>query len=219
MFPAVSPNRPLLVIASHNQGKLAEIKSLLAPCRIEAQSALALGFDREIAETGTTFMENALLKAQTLAAALQLPALADDSGLEVDALAGAPGVHSARFAAAVRNDRNNNAKLLAALRTTPMAERAARFRCVMAIVAPDGAEYLVEGVTEGLIGLEPRGTGGFGYDPLFCLAEAGLTMAELTPSEKNKYSHRGKALRQALRVIQTIRSVSPPRENASEAEG
>ncbi|MDR1321624.1 MAG: RdgB/HAM1 family non-canonical purine NTP pyrophosphatase [Gracilibacteraceae bacterium] len=223
----------LFLLATRNSGKLREIRDLAGPEGFEVLSLADFPALAEVEETGETFAANALLKARAACRATGLITLADDSGLEVDALAGAPGVRSARFAgemhcwqdrlsacgarrsrpqcgldyaakAAVSYlhcDRSNNAKLLDVLRETPAAECTARFRCVMAIVAPDGAERLVEGVAEGIIAAEPRGAGGFGYDPLFWVPEAGMMMAELSPAEKNRYSHRGKALRQALLVI------------------
>ncbi|MDR1070994.1 MAG: XTP/dITP diphosphatase [Gracilibacteraceae bacterium] len=194
----------LFLLATRNSGKLREIADLAGPEGFEVLSLADFPALAEVEETGETFAANALLKARAACRATGLITLADDSGLEVDALAGAPGVRSARFAGENHCDRSNNAKLLEALRETPAAERTARFRCVMAVVTPAGAERLVEGVAEGLIAAEPRGAGGFGYDPLFWLPEAGMMMAELSPAEKNRCSHRGKALRQALRVIKDM---------------
>jgi XTP/dITP diphosphohydrolase len=198
----------LFLLATRNQGKLREITALAGPEGFRVLSLADFPAAPEVEETGATFAENALLKARAACRVSGLLTLADDSGLEVDALAGAPGVRSARFAGEEHCDRRNNEKLLAALSRTPAAERTARFRCVMAIVVPTGAEYLTEGVAEGIIAPEPRGTGGFGYDPLFWLPGAGKTMAELAPAEKNRYSHRGQALRRALRLIKEIAGVA-----------
>jgi XTP/dITP diphosphohydrolase len=187
---------PLLVIASRNQGKLAEIRALLAPWQIEAQSALSLGFDAEIEETGATFMENACLKARALAAALRLPALADDSGLMVEALEGRPGVFSARYAGNQANEAENNRKLLRDM--TGQTNRKASFACAMVCARPDGMTIQAQGFLGGEIALSLRGTGGFGYDPLFFLPELGQTLAQLSPEQKNCLSHRGKALRRIM---------------------
>lgn len=149
-------------------------------------------------EEGREFREIALGKARWASRRAGLPALADDSGLEVDALGGRPGVRSARYAGPGATDAENNRKLLEELRGLPLERRRARFRCAIALVDPEGWETVVEGVCEGFIALEPRGTGGFGYDPLFWVPEYGRTFAELPPEVKNRISHRGQALR-ALR--------------------
>ncbi len=189
-----------VVVASSNEGKVREIRHVLEPLGWEVVRAADVGREAlEVDETGETFLENALIKARAYAEAFDCPALADDSGLEVDALEGAPGVRSARYAGEPTDDAANNAKLLAALDGVPAAERTARFRCVMALVWPDRRVLAADGVCEGRIGYEPRGTGGFGYDPLFLPdAAPGKTMAELSPDEKSAISHRGAALR-ALR--------------------
>jgi len=152
----------------------------------------------EIEETGTTFAENSLLKARTVAQATGLVALADDSGLEADALDGAPGVYSARYSGEGATDEKNNLKLLDVLKDVPDAARGCRFVSVVAAVAPNGAELLAEGRWEGRVLHAPRGSGGFGYDPLFLDLELGRSAAELTPAEKNARSHRGRALRALL---------------------
>jgi XTP/dITP diphosphohydrolase len=156
-----------------------------------------------VEETGTTFLANALLKARHAARLTGLPALADDSGLEVDALNGAPGVHSARYAGPEADDVANNARLLAALSGVPEAQRTARYRCVLVWIAgPDDPTPLVaEGVWEGRILTEARGRGGFGYDPLFLDPESGLAAAELAADAKNARSHRGQALAQLRRQL------------------
>jgi XTP/dITP diphosphohydrolase len=187
--------RSKLVIASGNAGKLREIRAALdgLPFDVVSQSALGVA---PAPETGSTFLSNALLKARHAAAATGAAALADDSGLEVDALGGAPGIHSARYAGA-GGDAANNAKLLAALAGRPLQERSARYRCAVAFVdgRRDAAPLTAEGVWEGYILDTPRGSGGFGYDPYFWLPDLDLTAAELALEEKNRRSHRGAALR------------------------
>jgi XTP/dITP diphosphohydrolase len=189
-----------LVIASGNTGKLREIRAALhgLPFDVVSQSVLGIA---PAAETGSTFLSNALLKARHAAAASGAAALADDSGLEVDALGGAPGIYSARYAGAGADDAANNAKLLAALAGRPFEQRRARYRCAVAFVVPalDRAPLTAEGVWEGYILETPRGSGGFGYDPYFWLPDLELTAAELALEEKNRRSHRGAALR-ALRA-------------------
>jgi XTP/dITP diphosphohydrolase len=192
------------VIATANPGKLREFQALLAglPFAAVAQGALGLIAPEE---TGTTFAENALLKARYAAAASGAAAIGDDSGLEVDALGGAPGIYSARYAGAASGDAAavdaaNNAKLVAALQGLPFEGRRARYRCALVYVdGPEDPEPLhTQGVWEGYVLEAPRGDGGFGYDPYFWLPELGLTAAELEPERKNRLSHRGTAL-QALR--------------------
>ena len=184
-----------LVLASSNRGKLRELSALLQPLGIELIPQDEFGIE-PVPETGETFAENALLKARHAAAVSGLPALADDSGLEVDALGGAPGVRSARYAGEDADDAANNRKLLDALTDVAEGDRTARFRCVLALVsdAEDPAPTVCEGVWEGRILDQPRGSGGFGYDPLFLVPELGLASAELPPERKNAISHRGQAL-------------------------
>ena len=191
-----------IVLASANAGKQREFTALLAPYGIELLLQTALGID-PIEETGATFAENALLKAHHAARAARLPALADDSGLEVDALGGAPGVRSARFAGAAASDADNNALLLDRLSGTALPERTARYRCVLALVrgADDPAPLLAEGLWEGQIGLAPVGHGGFGYDPLFLPAGMSGTAAELSLEVKNRLSHRALALAQLVTKV------------------
>lgn len=183
-----------LVLASGNRGKAREIGALLAPLGWTLRSQTDLGVT-EIEETGTTFVANALLKAHHAAAMTGHAALADDSGLEVDALDGAPGVQSARYAGGA-GDAANVAKLLAALEGVPAARRTARFRCVLALVrcADDTSPLIAEGSWEGTIAAAPRGRHGFGYDPVFLVPGRGCTAAELEPVFKNALSHRGQAL-------------------------
>jgi len=191
---------PRVIVATGNRGKLEEIRSALDLPGWEFVTASDLGSSTlDIEETGDTFEENARLKAQAYKKAFGLPALADDSGLEVDALGGEPGVRSSRYAGPDATDAENNAKLMAALEGVPEGQRGARFRTVIVYVDAGGAEIVVDGTCEGSIGFEPHGSGGFGYDPLFLPSEApGRTMADLTMAEKNAISHRGAALR-ALR--------------------
>lgn len=183
-----------LLFATRNRGKLAELRALVAPHGIEVDSLDDVDAPGEVEEDGETFTANAEKKARAALAATGLPALADDSGLEVDALDGAPGVRSARYAGPGQDDAANNAKLLAALASVPDARRTARFRCALAFVDAAGTLTVAEGTLEGRIGQAPRGAGGFGYDPLFLLPD-GRTLAELSAAEKNAISHRGQALR------------------------
>jgi XTP/dITP diphosphohydrolase len=187
-----------LVLASANPGKKREIKALVEPLSFKLITAAELGFKDEIAETGESFAENARLKACAVAKALKRPALADDSGLVVEALKGAPGVKSARYAGEGAGDEANWQKLLAALKGVPPASRSAAFVCVMACCRPDGRVLLAEGRLAGRIALGPAGTGGFGYDPVFELPERGCTVAQLSPAEKNAISHRAQALRKLV---------------------
>ena len=185
-----------VVMASGNVGKLREIKRILEDLNIAVvpQSAYRVS---DADETGLTFAANALIKARHAAAATGMPAIADDSGLVVDALDGRPGVHSARYAGAGASDQQNIDKLLAELQQVDDAHRGAVFHCTACFVMPDGSEpLLATGEWRGSILREQRGAGGFGYDPLFLDPESGKTGAELTATEKNARSHRGKALRQ-----------------------
>jgi XTP/dITP diphosphohydrolase len=192
------------VVATTNRGKLREIEEILAPLGLSVTSLAAYPGFPEIEEDGATFEENAVKKAQFTAAFTGEIALADDSGLEVDYLGGAPGVRSARFAGEPKNDAANNAKLLRLLAGVPWEKRTARFRCVIAVATPDGAVATAEGTCEGFILTEPRGTGGFGYDPLFYFPEYGKTFAELPPEVKNQVSHRGRALAKLKEVLASL---------------
>lgn len=192
-----------VIVATSNRGKLAEIRSTVDLPDLEFVSTDDLGVSPlDVEETGSTFLENARLKAQAYAARFDMPAMADDSGLQVDALGGEPGVHSSRYAGVDGDDAANNRKLLVALAAVEAPDRTARFRSVIVLVHADGRETVAEGACEGSIGFAPSGDGGFGYDPLFLpKAAPGRTMAELTLAEKNGISHRGaalRALRQAL---------------------
>ncbi|MFZ5899633.1 MAG: XTP/dITP diphosphatase [Bacillota bacterium] len=195
-----------LVLATRNAGKVRELAALLGPLGVEVVSLADYPEIGEIPEEGDTFQENAIFKAREVARLTGETALADDSGLEVDALNGAPGVYSARFAGEPKSDTANNAKLLRLLTGLPPEKRTARFRCVMALAVPDGRVYTAEGTSEGIILDAPRGDNGFGYDPLFYVEEFGKTFAELDLATKNTISHRGRALQKVkdlvLKVLQ-----------------
>lgn len=189
-----------VVLATGNAGKLREFRSLLGDLVILVpQSELSID---PVEETGASFEENALLKARHAAAISGLAAIADDSGLVVDALGGAPGVHSARYAGEAGDDEANNVKLLRALDGVPADRRGARFRAVVVYVASadDENPLIAQGTWEGFIGMGPRGANGFGYDPLFLAGDSERTSAELPPDEKNRLSHRGQAVRK-LRIM------------------
>ena len=195
-----------LVLASGNKGKLAEFQRLLDGLDVQIHSMKDYPEIGEIVEDGSTFAENALIKARAVCKATGKPVMADDSGLAVDALNGAPGIYSARFAGEQRSDADNNAKVLRLMETVADADRTARFFCVIAIVLPDGREYTVEGTCEGTILHALRGEGGFGYDPLFYVESMNKTFAELTMEEKNRISHRGHANRKAVEIIRGLKS-------------
>ena len=185
-----------VVVATRNKGKLREIVPLLAGLKLELCTIDEVAPEAELREDGVTFVENALAKARQAARATGLPAIADDSGLEVDALDGAPGVYSARYAGPGADDAKNNARLLESLRGVPPARRGARFRCVAVFVdSARGLEIVREGAAAGEILETPRGEDGFGYDPLFFVPAVGRTMAELPLEEKNRLSHRAAAFR------------------------
>ncbi len=196
-----------IVFASGNAGKAREICALfkeLFGSDVELLLQGQLGVE-SVEETGVTFRDNALLKARHAAAVTGLPALADDSGIEVDALNGAPGVYSSRFAGVDASDQDNVEKLLSDLRDTPVAKRTARFRCVLVYVRDpaDPAPLVADGVWEGAIAGQQSGADGFGYDPIFVDADSGMTAAELSPEQKNARSHRGKALLQLRSQLST----------------
>ena len=193
-----------LCVATNNPGKQREFMQLLAGWGGEIAFPRDLGLDLEVEEGGASFEENAILKARAYAAASGLPSLADDSGLEVDALGGAPGILSARYAGAGASDADRRQKLLAALADTPADGRSARFRCVVAISDPGGRVAVAAGTCEGQIALEARGTHGFGYDPIFYLPEYGCTMAELCPDLKNQISHRARAIQAARPLLDAL---------------
>jgi XTP/dITP diphosphohydrolase len=192
-----------LVIATGNAGKLKELRELLAPPAFEVlpQSQFT---SVSVDETGLSFVENAILKARHAAQVSGLAAIADDSGLEVDALGGAPGIHSARYAGEHASDADNLRKLLAALQDMPASQRTARYQCALVFMrsARDPSPLICQASWEGRIVDQPRGHGGFGYDPIFELPERGVTVAELPAAEKNLLSHRGKALRGLVKQLQ-----------------
>ena len=188
--------QPLLV-ATRNRGKLRELASLLADVPMRLASLDDVGIDDDVEETGATFEENAVLKATTYARASGLTTLADDSGLEVDALGGEPGVRSARYAGPDADDEMRVRFLLGKLRETRTGGRQARFRCVIAVAGPYGSVRTFAGACEGIIADAPRGRNGFGYDPVFLFPETGRTMAELSAEDKAAVSHRGMAARLA----------------------
>ena len=194
-----------VVIASTNPGKIAEVRQIMAGLPLVLLTSDDVGGWPEIEETGDTYLANALLKARAVAAVTGKAALADDSGIEVDALDGAPGVRSARFSGEQASDEDNNAKLIESLDGVPSERRGARYRCVAVLVTPDGEEIAGIGSCEGRIGFEPRGTGGFGYDPWFVPEHESRTMAELTAEEKHAISHRGKALRGLADKLRDLR--------------
>jgi XTP/dITP diphosphohydrolase len=204
---------PLLVIATNNPGKLREFRELLAGSGFELTTPHDLGYSFDVAETGATFAENAKLKAIAATKLTGEIALADDSGLEVDALDGRPGIYSARYAGGSRtadgmDEREQCRIVLAELEGVPDERRAARFRCVIAIALPGGQVRYADGVVEGRIGYEPRGENGFGYDPIFVVDGRDVTSAELPPDEKNTISHRGQAARRALEILRELSSES-----------
>jgi XTP/dITP diphosphohydrolase len=192
-----------IVLATNNAGKLRELQALLAPLAFEVVP-LQQFTNAVVAETGLTFVENAILKARHAAEAANLPALADDSGLEVDALHGAPGIYSARYAGEHASDSDNLNKLLSELHVRPADQRTARYCCALAFLRWDRDPFplLSQASCEGRIIESPRGTGGFGYDPVFELPERGVTAAELPAAEKNHISHRGRALRELIERLQ-----------------
>ncbi len=191
-----------IVLASGNKGKIAEIQAILQPQAIDIISQSQFNVT-EVDETGTTFIENAIIKARHAARLSQLPTIADDSGLEVDALHGQPGVHSARYAGLPSSDQKNTEKLLQALKHIPAAQRSARFHCVMVFMAHenDPSPLIAHGVWEGCIALEQQGLNGFGYDPVFYIPELNSMSAALEPALKNTLSHRAKALKKLIPQI------------------
>lgn len=198
-----------IVLATGNAGKLKEIRALLAPLAFDVVPQGELGIS-DAAETGLTFIENALIKARHAAQHSGLPALADDSGLAVDALGGAPGIYSARYAGPQAHDTDNNQKLLRELADTPDAQRGARYHCVLVYLrhAADPTPLICHGQWQGRILNEPQGDGGFGYDPLFFVPIENCSAAELSAARKNALSHRGQALRL---LIQHLQKSTPPK--------
>ncbi|MCK9526210.1 MAG: XTP/dITP diphosphatase [Limnochordia bacterium] len=193
-----------LLVASHNEHKIQEIKELTQHLKLEVVALPEVGDYPPVVEDGDTFEANARKKAVEIANLSGELVLADDSGLEVDVLGGAPGVHSARFAGEPCSDQRNNELLLEKLRGYPLEERGAAFRCVMALARPHGQVDQTEGSCRGVILFEPRGTGGFGYDPLFFVPEYAQTFAELSSQAKNGISHRYLAMQKMLKLMERL---------------
>ena len=189
------------ILATHNPGKLREMSDILSHLGVEVVSPADMGITVEVEETGTTFAENAMLKAKAICAASGLPAIADDSGLCVDALNGGPGVYSARYGGEGLDDRGRYMLLLNSLRG--QTTRAAHFACAIACAFPDGKTLTAEGRCDGAIAFAPLGEGGFGYDPVFLVPEKGKTFGQLTAEEKSEISHRGRALRDFSAKLET----------------
>jgi XTP/dITP diphosphohydrolase len=183
-----------LLVATHNQGKVAELADMMQDLKVNWLSLDEAGVTMDVAETGRTFQANAELKATTYAAATGLLTLADDSGLEVDALGGEPGVYTARFGGVGLTPKERYELLLAKMGDIPWEQRTARFRCVVALAGENGLIGTAEGSCEGMIAWEAAGEGGFGYDPIFYLPDRGVTMAQLTAAAKHQISHRGRAV-------------------------
>ena len=196
--------KPKLLLGTHNKGKIQEYRDLVGDVPFIITTPSDEGITEAIEETGTSYEENASLKARTYAARSELIVLADDSGLEVDALNNAPGPRSARYAGPGAKDEDHIARLLRELAEVPWEKRTARFVCVIALATPSGRKELYRGTCEGIITLEPRGDSGFGYDPVFYLQDLGKTMAQLTLKEKNRISHRALAMRQALPLLDRL---------------
>lgn len=191
-----------VVLASNNQNKLREMKAILSPLGWEILSQREAGVHVEPDENGLTFEENSYIKAQAVMEATGLPAIADDSGVEVDALGGAPGVHSARYGGdACKDDKARNLLLMKNMETVPEGQRTGRFVSVITMVYPDGKTVAARGELEGEILRQEVGDGGFGYDPLFYIPAEGVTMAELTPQRKNEISHRAVALQKFVKKL------------------
>ncbi len=200
---------PTLILATRNQGKRREIQDMLSS-DIQVLSLDAFPNAPEVIEDGETFEANAIKKAREIAKYTGLPALADDSGLVVDALNGAPGIYSARYAGEDATDKANNDKLIKNLRDIPESQRTAHFCCAMTLASPDGRVQTAEAIWEGRILTTPRGANGFGYDPLFYVPTHNATSAELSSDEKNRLSHRGQALRAILPLILILFNASTP---------
>ena len=189
------------VLATHNPGKLREMSAILGELGVEVVSPADVGITVDVEETGTTFAENAMLKAKAICAAAGLPAIADDSGLCVDALNGGPGVYSARYGGEGLDDKGRYMLLLNSMRG--QTTRKAHFACAIACAFPNGDELTAQGQCDGAIAFAPMGEGGFGYDPVFLVPEKGKTFGQLTAEEKSTISHRGKALREFAKTLET----------------
>jgi XTP/dITP diphosphohydrolase len=190
-----------LIAATGNKGKLEEIRRIFKLLPLEVISMEDAGINVDIEECGSTFEENALIKALEVSKLTCHMVMADDSGLEVDFLNGAPGIHSSRFAGKGATDEDRNRKLLNLLKNVPFEKRTARFVCAVAVVLPDRSHFTVRGICEGYIGFKPEGENGFGYDPLFYIPEYNMTVAQMKLEDKNKISHRGKALKLMVEEI------------------
>lgn len=190
-----------VIIATQNKGKAKDFEALFGPLGYDVLTLRDVAQDMDVEETGVTFEENAILKAEAVAEALQTTVIADDSGLEIDALNGEPGVYSARYAGEAKSDEANIDKVLSKLEGVPEEERTARFRCVLAIASPNKETITYSGSCEGMILSERRGENGFGYDPIFYVPGEGKAMAELVPAEKAAISHRGNAIRELKKAM------------------
>ena len=195
-----------IIFATGNEDKLKEIRAILNKPDIEIISMREAGITDDIEENGSTFSENSLIKARAVSERTGFPAMADDSGLEVDYLNGEPGIYSARYLGRDTGHDKKNAYILEKLSGVKDEERGARFVCAASLVLPDGREFVRMGVMEGRIAYEAKGSNGFGYDPIFFLPEYGKTSAELSPEEKNRISHRGKALMQIKELIGELKN-------------
>ena len=198
--------RPEVIVATQNRGKVIEIKKVIKGLGFQILSLNDFSGVPQLEEDGKSFLENALKKARFYSRYFGRLTLADDSGLEVDVLKGRPGVYSARYAGEGGSTQENNRKLLKEMEAIPLSKRGARFKCVLALVSPEGKEAVVEGSCRGRIGFKEVGKKGFGYDPLFVLPSYGKTMAQLSVEEKNRISHRGKALKKLRKIIEGLRS-------------
>ena len=190
-----------IILATNNENKLREIREMLLGSDINVMSLKEAGIRKDVEETGQSFKENAAIKAREICRMINEPVLADDSGLEVEFLDGAPGIYSARFMGEDTPYSEKNQAIIEKLRDAKEDERGAAFRCVMALVFPDGREFYSEGKMPGVIAKESKGENGFGYDPILFLPEYGKTSAQLAPEEKNAISHRGEALRKMVEII------------------
>lgn len=190
-----------LLLATTNEHKLAEFRVIFQELPFTLLSLRDIHLDMDVEETGLTFAENAILKAEAYARAANTLVLADDSGLEIDALGGAPGIYSARFAGRETPYTERFRLIQERLQNVPPSQRTARFRCAIALATPDGETRVVEGTIEGVIAESPRGENGFGYDPIFLVPELGKTTAELAPADKHRISHRGRAAEAARQLL------------------
>ena len=190
-----------ILIATKNKGKVKEFQAMFESLGVEILSLADIEGSPDVEETGTTFEENAVLKAETISKEMKIPVIADDSGLEIDALNGKPGVYSARYAGIHKSDEDNMEKVLNELKDVPDSERSARFICALAFARPNEKTIVVKGECEGEILREKRGQQGFGYDPIFFVPHLGLSMAELSKAEKNRISHRAVALQRLNNLI------------------